>query len=97
MQISKLYAIILDSSDFESLQSIPVVNCAEIHLFPIDDFVTLEYNDRVRLTFFPLFPFLFTSLEAVGEFIRPNTIVNIIDNDSKCFHTIKLFLKVKNS
>ena len=75
----------LDSSDFESLQSVPVVNHAEIRLFPIDDFVTLAYNDRVWLTFSLLFPFPFTYLEALGEFIRQNTIVNINDNDSSVF------------
>ena len=59
-----------------------------MRLFPIDDFVTLEYNDRVQLSFFPSNTLLFTTLEDQGEFIRHTTIVNIIDNDSKCFYSI---------
>ena len=59
MQISNcilLSKLPLDSSNFESLQSVSVVNHAEIRLFLIDDLVTLEYNDRVWLTF-PLISF----------------------------------------
>ena len=50
MQISNCILLLklpLDSSDFESWQSVSVVNHAEIRLFLIDDLVTLEYNDRV--------------------------------------------------
>ena len=56
-----------------------------MRLFPIDDFITLEYNDRVQLAFIPSNALLFTGLEDHGEFMRHTTIVNIIDNDSKCF------------
>ena len=57
----------------------------EMRLFPLNDFTTLEYDDRVRLTFTASNPALFPGLEAAGEFIRNIAIINIIDDDSKCF------------
>ena len=65
-----------------------------VHLILIDDFTTLEYDDRVMLTFTPMLPSLFSFLEAEGEFIRNIAIVSIIDNDSKSFSYTICALKI---
>ena len=65
-------------------QQISVENVAEIRLFSSNDETTLEYDDRVILTFTPDNPALITGLEAQGEYVRDTATVNIIDNDSKC-------------
>ena len=70
-------------SDFESLMPISFVNKTEIRLFTINDETTLEYDDRVILTFTPDIPALIPGLEAEGEYIRDTATVQIIDNDSK--------------
>ena len=56
---------------------------ADIRLFTANDEVTLEYEDRVRLDFYPTTADLITGLEAVGEYVRNTAIVNIIDDDCK--------------
>ena len=71
------------ASDFEPFLPIAVNNRADLRLFPADDKVTLEYNDRVMLTFNPRAAGLIPGLENVGEYIRDSAIVNIIDNDRK--------------
>ena len=45
--------------------------------------ITLEYNDRILLTYTPSNPGLIPGVEAEGEYIRDTAIVRIIDNDSK--------------
>ena len=57
-----------------------------VDFFTSNDQITLEYDDRVLLTFTPLNEFLIPGLEALGEYIRDTAIVNIIDNDSKQFY-----------
>ena len=83
-------------SDFESLAPISFVNETEIRLFTSNDEITLEYDDRVILTFTPDNSALIPGLEAYGEYVRDTATVNIIDNDSKCFISVlaapKLFL-----
>jgi hypothetical protein len=70
------------SSDFEQLQPTSVINNnAEIILFTVDDFITLEYDDRILLRFTPTNPNLTPGLEGFGEYIRNTATVNIIDND----------------
>ena len=67
-----------------SLAPIPVSNSVEIRLFTSNDETTLEYDDRVILTFTPDNPFLISGLEAQGEYTRDTATVHIIDDDSKC-------------
>ena len=61
-----------------------------MQLFPVDDFITLEYDDRVELTFTPSSEILFPGLENLGEYVRHTTVVNIIDNDSKGLNLLKI-------
>ena len=75
-------------SDFESLMPISFVNETEIRLFTSNDEITLEYDDRVILSFTPDNPALITGLEADGEYVRDTATVHIIDNDSKCYFTV---------
>ena len=63
---------------------ISFVNEAEIRIFTSNDETTLEYDDRVILSFTPDNPALITGLEAEGEYVRDTATVNIIDNDSRC-------------
>ena len=72
-------------SDFEPLQAITVTeeNLASIRLFSTNDQITLEYEDRVLLTFTPGNPQLIPGLESNGEYIRDTAVVNITDNDGK--------------
>ena len=70
-------------SDFESLMPIRFVNEAEIRLFTSNDEITLEYDDRVILSFTPDNPALIPDLEAAGEYVRDTATVHIIDDDSK--------------
>ena len=67
---------------------ISFVNETEIRLFTSNDETTLEYDDRVILTFTPDNPVLVTGLEAHGEYVRHSVIVQIIDSDSKCCFTV---------
>ena len=63
---------------------ISFVNETEIRLFTSNDEITLEYDDRVILSFTPDNPGLITGLETAGEYTRDNATVRIIDGDSKC-------------
>ena len=54
-----------------------------MRLFSIDDLVTLEYDDRVLLTFTPANPALIPSLEGFGEYMRDTVTIDIMDNDHK--------------
>ena len=71
------------SSDFEQFLPIHITNQGVISISAVDDFITLEYDDRVRLTFTPSNPALVPGLEDFGEYIRDTSIVNINDTDSK--------------
>ena len=71
-------------TDFERLNPVPVAsNGAEIRVFTANDEVTLEYDDRILLTYTPSYSGLIPGVEAEGEYIRNTAIVGIIDNDSK--------------
>ena len=72
------------TSDFQRLAPIRVTNSAEIRLFTAYDEITLEYDDRVLLSFTPDNPGLIPSLEGYGEYIRDTATVHIIDIDCKC-------------
>ena len=67
---------------------ISFINETEIRLFTSNDETTLEYDDRVILTFTPDNPALIDGLEGLGEYIRHTVTVQIIDNDSKCCFTV---------
>ena len=75
---------------------ISFINESGIRLFTSNDEITLEYDDRVILTFTPDNPAFIPGLEAQGEYIRDTATVIIIDNDSKCSISVlaapKLFL-----
>ena len=57
-----------------------------VDFFTSNDQITLEYDDRILLTFTPLNEFLIPGVEDLGEYIRDTANVNIIDNDSKQFY-----------
>ena len=81
-------SLITGVSDFESLQDFSVINSnvdpsTEVLLFTVNDEVTLEYEDRVLLSFTPAQANLTESLAASFEYIRDTAIINIIDNDRK--------------
>ena len=79
------------SSDFEPLLPVLVIydtDSEEVHLFTINDEITLEYDDSIILNFTSNIPFS----EDQGELIRDTAVVNIIDNDSRCFCECELHL-----
>ena len=53
-----------------------------VRFVPRDDEITLEYGDRVTLTYTPGHPLLLAAIEDAGEFIRQRATINIIDTDS---------------
>ena len=57
-----------------------------VDFFTSNDQITLEYDDRILLTFTPFNEFLIPGVEDLGEYIRDTAIVKIIDNDSKQFY-----------
>ena len=72
------------NTDFYRLSPVAVSrDGAEIRLFTAKDVITLEYNDRILLTYTPSNPGLIPGVEGAGEYIRNTAIVRIIDNDSK--------------
>ena len=71
------------TSDFQRLAPIRVINSAEIRLLTTNDYITLEYDDRVLLRFTPNNSDLIPALEGHGEYIRDTATVHIIDNDCK--------------
>ena len=82
---SRYFAFFIDEgdSDFGILQSIRVTNRADIRLFAAEDAISLEYDDRVLLSFIPDNPDLIPGLPGFGEYIRDTATVNINDSDSK--------------
>ena len=72
------------NTDFYRLSPVAVSrDGAEIRLFTAKDVITLEYNDRILLTYTPSNPGLIPGVEGAGEYIRNTAIGRIIDNDSK--------------
>ena len=59
-------------------------NATSIRVFPVNDEITLEYDDRVLLRFTPAVTNFVSDLESQFEYIRDTAVVNIIDNDRKC-------------
>ena len=62
-----------------------VVNSAVVNLLTANDdnIITLEYDDRVKLTFTPSSADLLSDVESLGEYIRDTATVNVVDNDSE--------------
>ena len=71
------------AADFDEFYPLSITNYSEIRLFTRQDFINLEYDDSVLLTFTPNNGALIPSLEAQGEYIRDTATVNIIDDDNK--------------
>ena len=69
-------------------------NEANMRLFAINDDTTLEYNEYVTLTFTPGNPAVITGLEGEGEYVRTSAIVNIIDNDRKCYKVCDVYYHI---
>ena len=85
-QIVSLLSKILSpgNTDFQRLNPVSVFrDGAEIRLFTANDVVTLEYDDRILLTYTPSYSGLIPGVEGAGEYIRNTAIFVIIDNDSK--------------
>ena len=81
-----LYTYKAGSMDFVEILPIRVNNgVSTVHLFAVNDEITLEYNDRVLLHFTPDDHYLIRDLQAAGQYVRDTAIVNIIDNDSKLY------------
>ena len=59
-------------------------NATSILVFPVNDEITLEYDDRVLLRFTSNVTNLFSDLANQFEYIRDTAVVNIIDNNRKC-------------
>ena len=82
------------SSDYEYTPSITTREAGsltiQIRLLAVDDDLTLEYDDRVILTFNPADSGLPEHVELAGEFIRHTATVTIIDNDSKVYIVLKV-------
>ena len=77
--------ILIASSDYERIVNISTSesgNTSSLTFVPHDDDITLEYDDRVTLTFTPINTYLIDAFEATGEFVRHRATVNIIDTDS---------------
>ena len=55
----------------------------DIYLFPVDDGITLEYDDQILLRFTPSDSNIISVLENRFEYIRDSAIVNIVDDDSE--------------
>ena len=55
----------------------------DIPVIPVNDEITLEYDDRVLLRFTSAVTNLFSDLANQFEYIRDTAVVNIIDNDRK--------------
>ena len=78
-----------DTTDFQPFSTtnrmVTAANDIDIQLFSRNDDITLEYNDTVVLRFIvnPGLAGLIQHIEAAGEYLRDNAIVNIIDNNRK--------------
>ena len=59
-------------------------NANSILVFPVNDEITLEYDDRVLLRFTSNVTNLFSDQANRFEYIRDTAVVNIIDNNRKC-------------
>ena len=73
----------IGASDFEQLPPVQITNEGQVSLRATNDFITLEYNDRIQLQFTPSNPALIPALESLGEYIRSSSVVNITDSNSK--------------
>ena len=86
-------SLCIGNSDFERMekQFIKISgynNAFSIRVFPVNDEITLEYDDRVLLRFTSVVTNLFSDLESHFEYIRDTAVVNIIDNDCKCLFSL---------
>ena len=78
-------------SDFKRFDTVRVIISADVRILSLNDEITLEYDDKVRLAFIPDNPDLVSGLQSLGEFIRDTAVVNIIDNDCE-LHEAYLFI-----
>ena len=77
------------SSDYASITTREAGSLTiPIRLLAVDDDLTLEYDDRVILTFNPAVSGLLERVELAREFIRHTATVTIIDNDSKMYVSV---------
>ena len=68
--------------DFEDLGEVKIgSDNVDISLLTINDDITLESNDIVKLVFKPLYQQFMDDLEKEGEFVRETTFIHIVDND----------------
>lgn len=67
---------------------------AEIPFKSINDDITLEYDDKVKMVFAPLYENYRQELMENGEFIRAYSYVHIIDNDGKLYINVLSLLLV---
>lgn len=97
LQVSTLYGLLIsdtcvpfNSVDYEELIPISIQldsqnSLQEINILSKNDEITLEYDDRIILTFTPQTTGNNTDLENVGEYIRSSAMVNVIDTDRKTY------------
>ena len=81
-------SLCIGNSDFERMEQQFITinannNATSIRVFPVNDEITLEYDDGVLLRFTPAVTNLFSDLANQFEYIRDTAVVNIIDNDRK--------------
>ena len=67
-------------------------NATNIRVLPVNDEITLEYDDRLLLRFTPDGTVL-SGLANMFEYIRDTAVVNIIDNDCKYTFSLQLAFK----
>ena len=82
-------------SDFQRFDAVRFIISADVRILPLHDDVTLEYDDRLQLTFIPDNPDLVSGLQSSGEYTRDTAVVNIIDNDCE-LHEAHLFVFFPN-
>jgi hypothetical protein len=71
------------SSDYETFAPTTTSESGPtpITFVPVDDATTLEYDDRVTLTYMPNIPTLLETIQLAEEFIRHTATVDIADSD----------------
>lgn len=61
------------------------MNSATVSVYAISDNRALEQEDGIALKFTPTDSTLLIAIEERGEYIRDTTIVDIVDENCKCF------------
>ena len=73
-----------EEADFEAINIQVFSESAQISFVAVYDEI-MELNESVILQFVHSFSPYISFLESRGEFLRDSAIVDIIDNDCKCF------------